>query len=85
MRGRGGHTARFGPLTPTLSPTVESVPKAASIVRERGQNIGKRLAGILHGVALPESGVTIQCSFLMSLALTLNPSPKGRGEQEEYW
>ena len=35
--GVRGHIARSNPLTPALSPTAESSPKALPIVGERGQ------------------------------------------------
>ncbi len=47
---RGSERARWPPHPDPLPP-VESTPKGASNVGERGQNPGKRLAGTLHGVA----------------------------------
>ncbi len=38
-QGWGGQSERYGPLTPTLSPTMESTPGATPNVGERGQNL----------------------------------------------
>ncbi len=48
---RGPHRSLKPPHPGPLSPTAESSPKAISIVWERGQNLGKHLVEILHGVA----------------------------------
>ena len=42
----------FHQATPALSPAVKSSVKAVPSVGERGQNLGKRLVDILHGVSL---------------------------------
>ncbi len=48
---RGPHLSLKPPHSGPLSPTVESTQKVEPIVGERGQNLGKRLVGILHRVA----------------------------------
>ncbi len=51
----GRHTSRLCPLTPALSPTVESPPNAMPIAGERGQTVRGMPMGectLRHGVEI---------------------------------